>query len=163
MFYNKNYLLRNQKSYVNSRHRRYFLLSGWKSFPLAAVQPFDVLFKLSRSCPKRILGNCDIPWQGKSPDSHFIYIFHKCGATQSHQQNTASIEVLSFQKLAQIVSVGPGIRPQKGQRDNFTREPPCFTTEHFMRPSPHETISHLCLEKTRHARFLRYVYACTIN
>ena len=23
----------------------------------------------------------------------------------------------------QIVSVGPGIRPQKSQRDNFTREP----------------------------------------
>ena len=29
-------------------------------------------------------------------------------------------------KLAQIVSIGPGIRPQKGQRDNFTREPPCL-------------------------------------
>ena len=24
------------------------------------------------------------------------------------------------------MSVGPGIRPQKGQRDNFTREPPCL-------------------------------------
>ena len=33
---------------------------------------------------------------------------------------------LSFQKLVQIVSVGAGIRPQKGQRDNFTREPPCL-------------------------------------
>ena len=29
-------------------------------------------------------------------------------------------------ELAQIVSVGPGICPQKGQRDNFTREPPCW-------------------------------------
>ena len=29
-------------------------------------------------------------------------------------------------ELAHIVSVGPGIRPQKFQRDNFTREPPCL-------------------------------------
>ena len=34
-----------------------------------------------------------------------------------------------------------------------------FTTEQFRRSSLHEIISHLCLEKTRHARFLRYVYA----
>ena len=31
-----------------------------------------------------------------------------------------------------------------------------------VRPSLHETISHLCLEKTRHARFLPFVYACRI-
>ena len=34
-----------------------------------------------------------------------------------------------------------------------------FTTEQFRRSTLHEIISHLCLEKTRHARFLRYVYA----
>ena len=34
-----------------------------------------------------------------------------------------------------------------------------FTTEQCRRSSLHEIISHLCLEKTRHARFLRYVYA----
>ena len=33
-----------------------------------------------------------------------------------------------------------------------------FSTEHFRRPSLHETISHLCLEKTRHARFLPYEF-----
>ena len=34
-----------------------------------------------------------------------------------------------------------------------------FTTQQFRRSSLHEIISHLCLEKTRHARFLRFVYA----
>ena len=44
-------------------------------------------------------------------------------------------------KLAQIVSIGPGIRPQKGQKDNFTREPPCLQESIlvvpavFMKPS----------------------------
>ena len=38
-----------------------------------------------------------------------------------------------------------------------------FTTKQFRRSSLHEIISHLCLEKTRHARFLRYLYACRIN
>ena len=38
-----------------------------------------------------------------------------------------------------------------------------FTTENFRRPSLHEAISPLCLEKTRDARLLRYVYACRIN
>ena len=33
-----------------------------------------------------------------------------------------------------------------------------FTTEHFRRPGLHETISHLCLEKIRHARFLPYEF-----
>ena len=52
------------------------------------------------------------------------FTFHRfpyeCGATQSYRQNTASIEVFYLSKLAQIVSVGPGICPQKGQRDDFT-------------------------------------------
>ena len=38
-----------------------------------------VLLKLPRSCPKRILGNSAIPWQGKSPDSHFIDFFISVG------------------------------------------------------------------------------------
>ena len=33
-----------------------------------------------------------------------------------------------------------------------------FTTQHFRRPSLHETISHLRLEKTRHARSLPYEF-----
>ena len=43
-------------------------------------------------------------------------------------------------------------------------EPPCLQQSNFnRRPILHETISHLCLGKTRHARFLRFVYACTMN
>ena len=33
-----------------------------------------------------------------------------------------------------------------------------FTTQHFRRPSLHETISHLRLEKTRHARSIPYEF-----
>ena len=40
----------------------------WNSFSL-------VLLKLPRSCPKRILGNSAIPWQGKTPDFNFIGFF----------------------------------------------------------------------------------------
>ena len=31
-----------------------------------------------------------------------------------------------YSKLAQIALVGPGIHPRNGQRDNFTRGPPCL-------------------------------------
>ena len=56
------------------------------------------------------------------------------------------------------------IGPQKGQRDSFTREPPCLQQRILgvpvcIKPS----LTSVCLEKTRHARFLRYVYACTIK
>lgn len=37
-----------------------------------------------------------------------------------------------------------------------------FTTKHFRPPSLHETISHLCLQKTRHARFL-HLRLCQYN
>ena len=37
-----------------------------------------------------------------------------------------------------------------------------FTTKHFRRPSLRETISHLCLQKTRHARFL-HLRLCLYN
>ena len=72
-----------------------------------------------------MLGNCAIPLQGKSLDSHFIDFLQVSG----HLVQPAKYSVdWRFQvwKLAQIVSVGTGIRPQKGPRDNFTREPPCL-------------------------------------
>ena len=81
----------------------------------------------ARSCPKRILGNSAISWQGKTPDSHFTYFFYKGRATQSYQQNTASIEVFSFQKLPKLYRlVLEFVYRSKGQRDSFTREPPCL-------------------------------------
>ena len=36
------------------------------------------------------------------------------------------------QKLAQIALVGPGIRPQNSQRDDFTREPQCLLQSMFV-------------------------------
>ena len=39
-----------------------------------------VLLKVPRPCPKRILGNSAIPWQGKTPESHFIVVFISVGS-----------------------------------------------------------------------------------
>ena len=58
---------------------------------------------------------------GRHTRLSFQSFFYKYRATQSYQQNTASIQVFSFQ-----VSLGTGCRPQKGQRDKFTREPHCL-------------------------------------
>ena len=63
---------------------------------------------------------------------------------------------LSRFPLHKIVSVGPGIRPQKSQRDNFTSQRPCFQESILGVP--------VCMKPSlRHARFLRYVYDCRIN
>ena len=61
------------------------------------------------------------------------------------------------------MSVGPGIRPQKGQRDNFTREPPCLQQSILGVPACMKPSLASVWDKTRHARFLRYVYAYKIN
>ena len=61
------------------------------------------------------------------------------------------------------MSVGPGIRPQKGQRDNFTREPPCLQQSILGVPVCMKPSLASVWHKTRHARFLRYVYAYKIN
>ena len=39
--------------------------------------------------------------------------------------------IFYYSKLAQITLVGPGIHPQNGQRDNFTRGPPCLQHSMF--------------------------------
>lgn len=39
---------------------------------------------------------------------------------------------LKGKKLAQIALVGPGIRPQNSQRDDFTREPQCLLQSMFV-------------------------------
>ena len=75
------------------------------------------------------------------PVHGFIY---KCGASQSNQQNTATIKMLIYQNC--------GFHPQKGQKDNFTREPPCLHTNHL---SP--------LSREDQTRSLPYVYTCRIN
>ena len=57
------------------------------------------------------------------------------------------------------MSVGPGIRLQKGQRDNFTSEPPCLQQSILGVPVCMKPSLASVWDKTRHARFLRYVYA----
>ena len=61
-------------------------------------------------------------------------------------------------KLAQIVSVGAGFRSQKGQRDNFTREPPCLQQSILGDP--------VCMksreDQTRALLTLR-IHACTFS
>ena len=52
------------------------------------------------------------------------------------------------------MSVGRGIRPQKGQRDNFTHEPPCLQQSILGVPSLHETISCLCLRQDQTRKFM---------
>ena len=61
------------------------------------------------------------------------------------------------------MSVGSGIRPQKGQRDNFTREPPCLQQSILGVPVCMKRSLASVWDKTRHARLLRYVYAYEIN
>ena len=56
----------------------------------------------------------------EDPRFSFHRLSYYFGATQAYRQNPASIEAFSFQNLLKFVSVGPGICPQKGQRDDFT-------------------------------------------
>ena len=61
------------------------------------------------------------------------------------------------------MSVGPGIRPQKGQRDNFTREPPCLQESILGVPVCMKPSLVSVSDKTRYTGFLRYVYAYKDN
>ena len=61
------------------------------------------------------------------------------------------------------MSVGSGIRPQKGQRDNFTRERPCLQQSILGVPVCMKPSLASVWVKTRHARFVRYVCAYKIN
>ena len=61
-------------------------------------------------------------------------------------------------KLAQIVSVGAGFRPQKGQRDNFIREPPCLQQSILGDPACMKSRE----DQTRALLTLR-IHACTIS
>ena len=60
------------------------------------------------------------------------------------------------------MSVGPGIRPKKGQRDNFTCKPPCLQQSILGVPVCMKPSLPSAWDKTRDARFLPYVYAAYI-
>ena len=127
-------------------------------------RPFDEgqsrALKLPRSCPKTIMDNCVIPRMFS--DSHFID-FLEVSCHPVKQQNISSIEISSFQNLSKIVSMGLGIHPQKGQRDNFTRESPCLQKS-ILGVSVCMKLSQMApLSREDQTRFSLYVYAYTIN
>ena len=55
-----------------------------------------VLLKLPRSCPKRILGNSAIPWQRKTPDSHFTVLFVSIGPPSPTSKIPHRLKFLAF-------------------------------------------------------------------
>ena len=129
---------------------------------MAAVKPFDKgqsgasQLKLPRSCPKRILGN------PAERQDHPFSLFTSVG----HPDPPAKYSIDSsfkLSKLAQFVLVSPGIRTQKGQRYNFTREPPCLQQSNLGVPVRMKPSLTNVWEKTSHGRFLRFVYSCRIN
>ena len=122
-----------------------------------------VLLKLPSSSPKRTLGKSAIPWQLKTPDSHFLFFFIiSVGPPSPTSEIQHRLKILTFKPCPNCIrSIGHG-RPER-QLHSWTA---MFIRKHFRRPrNLHETISHPCLDKTRKARFLRYecVYACTVK
>lgn len=104
-----------------------------------------------------------LPFHDKgSPPILISFIYYYCRVTQSYQQNTASIEDLAFKTCTHCIGRSWNSSTEGPERQLHSWAD-MFTTEHFRRASQKETISHLCLEKTRHAPFLHYVYACRIN
>ena len=121
-----------------------------------------VLVKLPRSCPKRTLGNSPIWWQGKIPDSHFIDFFISVRSPSPTSKIPPRLKFVAFKTYPNCIGRCQHSSTQRPERQLHTWTA-MFTTEHFRRPSMHETISHLCLEKTRHAQFLSYLDACRVN
>ena len=101
-------LLRNPKSKLTAYTRptpeylarNHFL---WPRFS-HSMRASLMLLKLSRSCPKRILGNSAIPWQGKAPDSHFIVFFISVGPPSPTSKITHRLKVLAFKTCPDCVS-----------------------------------------------------------
>ena len=133
--------------------RNHFLWSRFSHSMRASL----VLLKLPRSCPKRILGNSAIPWQGKTPDSHFIVVFFiSVGPPSATSKITHRLKVLAFKTCPDCISRSWNSSTERPERQLHPWTV-MFTTEHFRRPSLHETISRLCLrqDQTRTVLTLR--------
>ena len=130
-------------------------------FPPVAPQPFDEgqsrASQFASFMLKRILGNSAIPWQGKTPGCHFIGV----GPPSPTSRVQHRLKFLAFKTCPNCIgrSWNSCTERPEGQLHSWTA---MFTTKHFRRPSLHETISHLCLQKTRHARFL-HLRLCLYN
>ena len=111
--FNPNNLFKNEKSTFTANLKvRPWYLTG--SFPLNAfrglyfshfIRPSLAYLTLPRSRPKRI----------------------KCRPSSATSKISNPLNIL----LLQIALVGPWIHPQSGQRDNFTRGPPCLLHSMF--------------------------------
>ena len=101
------------------------------------------------------------PWQGKTTDSHFIDFFISVGPASPTSEIPHRLKFLAFKTCPNCIGRSWNSSTERPERQLHSWTA-MFTAEHFRPPSLHEAISHLCLEKTRHARLLRYVYACRI-
>ena len=154
IFYDKN-LFRNPKSKLTAHTRptlEYLArnLFLWPCFS-HSMRASLVLLKLPRSCPRRILGNFAIPWQGKTPDSHFIVFFISVGPPSPTSKITHRLKVLAFKTCPDCVS-----RSWREFVHRKARETTSLVNRHvynraliFRRPSLHETISRLCLRQNQ--------------
>ena len=61
----------------------------------------------------------------QAPRFSFHLFFISVGSPTPTSKIQHRLKILAF-KICPNCKVGPGIRPQKGQRDNFTRELPCL-------------------------------------
>ena len=111
---------------------------------------------------KRILGNSAIPWQGKTPDCHFIDLFISVGPPSPTSKIQPRLKFLALKTCPNCIGRSWNSSTERPERQLHSWTA-MFTTEHFRRPSLRESISHLWLEKTRHAWSLRYVYACGLT
>ena len=145
--------------YVNNTHQAYSWVSGSNLFPLAALQKRAslVLLKLPRSCPKRILGKSAIPWQGNTPDSHFIVFFISVVPPSPTSKIPHRLKFLAFKTCPNCISRSWNPSTERPERHLYSWTA-MFTTEHSVSsPSLHETISRLCLrqDQTRTVLTLR--------
>ena len=115
-----------------------------------------VLLKLPRSCPKRILGNSAIPWQGKSPDSHFIDFFISVGPPSPTSKIQPPLTFLAVKTCPNCIGRSWNSSTERPERQLHSWTT-MFATEPLKRPSLHETISRLSLrqDQTRTVLTLR--------
>ena len=83
-----------------------------------------LLRQLPPSCPKRILGNSAIPWQGKLPDSHFIDWFVESPSPIS--KIPRRLKILAFKTCTNCIGRSWNSSTERPESDNLTRESPCL-------------------------------------
>ena len=96
----------------------------------------------------------------EDPDSHFIDSFISVGPTSPTSKIPHPLKFLALKTCPNCIGRSWNSSTERPERQlhSWTAT---FATKHFRRPSLHETFSHLCLQKTRLARFFHlrlYLY-----